>query len=150
MEESKGTKIIIAVDKVSQITQEDIRDYFKAENMLIEVINSPKGFRVLLETEYAQNLLDKEDDTLKNESIHFIEDDNHCTLYIKGVTEKVEEHDLSAVLKDQGKIIMISIPKGADHKPTGETAFVRFYRKESAIQAAKKFETITINDVELT
>jgi len=148
MEESKITSVIIAVNKTSTLTAADIQEYLSDPSVHVEAITSPKGFKVVVSSDVAQTLLDKGEDTLKTERVNFAEEDPSCTLFIKGITEKVDEKDLNAALSTEGKICMTSIPKNEERKPTG-IAFVRFNRKADALKAAEKYSTLEINDVKL-
>lgn len=148
MEESKATSLIIAVNKNSTLTDTDIKEYLADSSVHVEAITSPKGFKIVVSSDIAQQLLDKGEDTLKTERVNFAEEDPSCTLYIKGITDKVDEKDLNAALSTEGKICMTSIPKSEDRKPIG-IAFVRFNRKADALKAAEKYKTLEINDVKL-
>ena len=147
MEESKQVPVIFAVDRGSKITEADVKEYLEDQEVRIEEITSPKGFKVFLDNERAAQLLDKGEDTLKDERVNFAEDDAFCTLFVRGITEKVEEKELAEALSIEGKICMTSFQKTIDQKkPTG-TAFVRFNKKEDALKAAKNHKTITVNGI---
>jgi RNA recognition motif-containing protein len=149
MEESKTTTtIIFAVDKSSELTEQHIREYLEGKDAKIFPNSSPKGYRVQLDKETATSLIEKGEDTLNGEKINFAEDDPFCTLYIKGITEKLTEKDLTAALSTEGRICMASIPKDSSHKPKG-MSFIRFNRRVDALAAAEKHPTLTINDVAL-
>lgn len=104
MEESKEVSIIVCVEKVSEITDKDISEHFGGSQTRIQSTTSPKGFRVFLDSEKAAEYLQKETDTLKNESIVYAEDDNYCTVFVKGVTSSITEIDLTSALSSEGKI----------------------------------------------
>lgn len=148
MEESKTMSLIIAVNKGSTLTDADIKEYLGAPDAHVEAISSPKGFKVVVSSDVAQQLLEKGDDTLKTEKVNFAEEDPSCTLFIKGITDKVDEKDLNTALSTEGKICMTSIARDEDRKPTG-IAFVRFNRKADALKAAEKYSTLEVNDVKL-
>lgn len=148
MEESKEKPIIITLGKSSLLTVDDIKEYLGNQNLHVETITSPKGFKVVVSSEEFQKLLDRVEDTLKGEKVSFAEDDPSCTVYIKGITKKVDDKDLTAALSDEGKICMTTISKDLQYNPLG-TAFVRFNKKEDALRAAEKHSTLTVNEVKL-
>jgi RNA recognition motif-containing protein len=84
----------------------------------------------------------------KGDSKGFAEDDPYCTVYIKGITESVNEQDLEAALSSIGKIGRTTIPKDQYRKPKG-IAFVKFENREDALSAAEKSASIIVNGVEL-
>lgn len=148
MEESKTTTIIFAVDKSSELTEQHVREYLGTLEVKVFPNSSPKGYRVQLNQEIATTLIEKGEDTLNGEKVNFAEDDPFCTLYIKGITEKLTEKDLTAALSTEGRICMASIPRDSSHKPKG-MSFIRFNRRVDALTAAEKHPTLTINDVAL-
>jgi hypothetical protein len=83
MEESKITPVIFSVSKESSLTEDNVKEYLNDPLVKVQSINSPKGFRVMLSMEVAQNLIEKGEDTLNGESVNFAEDDPFCTVYIK-------------------------------------------------------------------
>ena len=117
MEESKTTTIIFAVDKSSELTEQHVREYLGTLEVKVFPNSSPKGYRVQLNQEIATTLIEKGEDTLNGEKVNFAEDDPFCTLYIKGITEKLTEKDLTAALSTEGRICMASIPRDSSHKP---------------------------------
>lgn len=144
MEESKTLTILVTVEKSSLISEDSVRQHLNLPNVKIETNSSPKGYKVELDLETANELLEKGEDTLNGEKINYAENDKNCTVYIKGGTDKITEMDLFNALKSIGRICMVSIPRGVDRKPKG-TAFVRFNRKEDAL----KVKDVTVNDIEL-
>ena len=149
MEESKQVPIIITVIKTSSLTDADIKDYLSDNNAHVEAITSPKGFKILVSTEKAEELLAKEVDTLKGEKIYLAEDDPFCTLFVKGITSAVDESDLNTALSVEGRICMVSILRNVKHQPVG-SAFVRFNKKEDALRAAENHKELTVNEVKLS
>lgn len=146
MEESKLMPVIIAVSKESSIMTADVKAYIGDDTIHVEAITSPKGFKIWLSSDRANEFLAKGEDTLKNEKVNFAEDDPFCTLFVKGITKAIDDSDLSAALSTEGKICMISIMKNIKMEPVG-SAFVRFNRKVDALKAAEKYATLTVNDV---
>jgi polyadenylate-binding protein len=149
MEESKQVPIIITVIKTSSLTDADIKDYLSDNNAHVEAITSPKGFKILVSTEKAEELLAKEVDTLKGEKIYLAEDDPFCTLFVKGITSAVDESDLNTALSVEGRICMVSILRNVKHQPVG-SAFVRFNKKDDALRAAENHKELTVNEVKLS
>jgi prefoldin subunit 5 len=104
IEESKTTNVIITIGQASQITDKDVKEYFGDDSLYVTLVRIPKGYKVTLDAEKAKELLEKEHDTLKEENVNFVEDDPHCTIYIKGITGLVNESDLNAAFSNEGKI----------------------------------------------
>lgn len=148
MEESKEISILICIEKTSQITEAHVAEHFGATGIRIQSTTSPKGFRVFLDSTKATEYLEKETDTLKDESIIYAEDDNFCTLFIRGINSTISELDLSSALSSEGKICMTSIKRDSKFQPIG-SAFVRYTRKENALKAAEKYKTLEINSVQI-
>jgi RNA recognition motif-containing protein len=147
MEESKQNELLVTTQKASQITEQMVRDHLNIPDAKITLNTSPKGFLIEgINKDRVNELLEKGQDTLNNETINFAENDQYCTIFIKGITEDVKEGDLSSALSTEGRICMTSIPKDSNHKIKG-TSFVRFNRKEDAIKAAKKYPKLTVNGV---
>lgn len=148
MEESKQSALIIAVEKSSQLTADQVRDYLNSPTAKVESHSSPKGWRVCLDSEQVNILLEKGEDTLNGEKLNFAEIDAYCTIFIKGITEKISEADLTAALSDVGRICMTSIPKDTNYRSKG-MAYVRFNRKDDALKATELHSTLVINSVPL-
>ena len=149
MEEVKNTQILIAiVDKSTQLTVADIAKYLNVPESEVTTNSSPKGWRVNLTPTAAEELLAKGLDTLNGEDVNFCENDPSCTVYIKGVTNVINDTDLKNALKGEGNICMTSIPRDSSHKPKG-MSFVRFNRKLDALRVAEKHSSLFLNGVNL-
>ena len=116
MEESKITPVIFSVNKESTLSEDNIKEYLADPQVKVQPINSPKGFRVLLSVEVAQNLIEKGTDTLNGETVNFAEDDPFCTVYIKvlGLNKpegegakgesKLRSHELLSAFSKEGNV----------------------------------------------
>lgn len=105
MEENKNTQILIAiVDKSTQLTASVVANILNVPETAVSTSSSPKGFRVDLSPTQAEELLNKGTDTLNGEDVNYAEMDPYCTVYIKGVTDKVSDIDLKNALKNEGNI----------------------------------------------
>ncbi len=65
MEESKKVVVIFAVPKTANLNEGDIKEYLKNPDLSVELITSPKGFKVLLDASIANDLFEQGEDTLK-------------------------------------------------------------------------------------